>query len=67
MPHYEIKRGKEYMIISVAIVKAHDKILYSVILKSKKKNSNLAIEYVLNIIKDIYSRLTQILHLRVKF
>lgn len=67
MPHYEIKRGKEYMIISVAIAKAHDKILYSVILKSKKKNSNLAIEYVLNIIKDIYSRLTQILHLRVKF
>lgn len=55
------------MIISVAIAKAHDKILYSVILKSKKKNSNLAIEYVLNIIKDIYSRLTQILHLRVKF
>lgn len=68
MPHYRIKEGKEYTIISIAIGKAFDKILYSfILLKSKKKDSNLEIEYkVINVMKGVCSKLTQMLHLRVK-
>ena len=63
MPHYRNKEGKERTIISVAAGKALDKVLYSfILLKSKKRDSNLEMEYdVLTVMKAICSKLTQTL------
>ena len=63
MPHYRNKEGKERTIISVAAGKALDKVLYSfILLKSKKKDSSLEMEYdVLTVMKAICSKLTQTL------